>query len=50
MQDEIDEYLDDYREEDKAIRNGMREVSLLEYFKWDAIRAGIRKIDLEEVV
>lgn len=47
MRDEIDEYLDDYRAADKLIRSGKRENSLFEYFKWEAIRAGIRKIDLE---
>ena len=48
MRDEIDKYIKDYRAADKAIRNGKREVSLFKYYKWEAIRAGIREIDLEE--
>ena len=48
MRDEIDIRLADYRASEPAIRNGKREASLFQYYKWEAIRAGIRKIDLEE--
>ena len=48
MRDEIAIYLDEYRASEPAIRNGKREVSLFEYYKWEAIKDGIRKIDLEE--
>jgi hypothetical protein len=47
---EADEYLDEYRAAGPEIRNRKRNICCYEYYKWEAIRDGIRKIDLEEAV
>lgn len=48
IREEVHTCLRDYRASEPAIRNGKRKTSLLEYYKWEAIRAGIKRIDLEE--
>lgn len=49
MRDEIAIILNDYRASQQTIRNGKREVALLQSFKWQAIKDGIQKIDMEAV-
>ena len=49
VREEIGKYIDAYRVPDSAIRIEKRELALREYYKWEAIRAGIRKIDMEAV-
>lgn len=46
--EEVKTYLDGYRESGPKSRNVKRASLLLEAWKWNAIKEGIRKIDLEE--
>ena len=47
MGEEVDLFLDEYKKADKATRNRKRGASLSEYYKWKAIREGMREIDFE---
>lgn len=46
--EEIEEYTEKYRAADNTTKNERRTHALILYFKWKAIREGIRAIDLEE--
>ena len=47
VREEVETFLDDYRAAEPAIKNAKREYALFEFFKWEAIRDAIRKIDIE---
>lgn len=45
--EEVTTFMEDYKAAESVIRNAKREYSLFEFFKWEAIRNEIRKIDME---
>ena len=49
VREEVETFLDDYRAAEPATKNAKREYALFEFFKWEAIRDEIRKIDIEAV-
>jgi len=46
VREEVETFLDDYRAAPPATKNAKREYALFEFFKWEAIRDEIRKIDM----
>lgn len=44
--EEVETFLDDYRAAPNSIQNAKKEYALFEFFKWEAIRDEIRKIDI----
>jgi hypothetical protein len=47
--EEVATFMVDYKAADPTLRSAKREYSLFELFKWEAVRAEIRKIDMEAV-